>query len=101
MSARPGFTPFFVNQPGRGRIAMVMTIAMASGARIKASDRTPQKIMTAAATASSAPIIPVFLMSIRTPPTLAHPAKLLSGVASKGEANFSASPLDYAVQSNH
>jgi hypothetical protein len=34
---------------------MVMTIAMASGARMKASDRRPQKIVTAAATAINAP----------------------------------------------
>ena len=64
MSARPGFTPFFVNQPGIGRMAMVMTIAMASGARIKASDRTPQKMMTAAATATSPPPSDDILLSM-------------------------------------
>ena len=94
MSARPGFTPFFVNQPGRGRMAMVMTIAIANGARMKASDRTPQKIITAAATAISAPSIPVFLISMKASPSLAHPSRLLAGdTTSKGEAKFSCLPL--------
>jgi hypothetical protein len=55
ISARPGFMPFFINRPGSGRMQMVMTIATSNGVRIKASDRTPQKMIMTAATATSPP----------------------------------------------
>jgi len=51
--AIPDFMPFFISWPGRGTMAIVITIAIRSGARIKERERTPQNTSTAAARETS------------------------------------------------